>query len=463
MNWGTGLVYLVALVGVWALGTRLTKERRAQLELILVAAACLNALLAWIRLASPPGDLFSNPGGAAGLMGNSTYFGALCAGGLWLLADRIGPRRRSLMWLAGVFLLAGGAQLSVERSAVALSALALFVPLRKAGLARAGAVGLAAMVGFGVAGALAASSTTGSSTARTFTREALSDARPEVWAVAASVAIQRPLFGVGPGRFGAAVGPHATARMSADNAYYTDGHNFVVTSAVTLGFVGTALMLGWLAVAAHRARGPLAGFAVVIGLMSLVQPQYPAITPLALLALGAASPPYETEGVALRGQWLVGAWCLGLAGVVVAALLLFGDTLMLRGLNRYSIADARRASSLLRPWPDPLLLQASIENHYDRKSSPGDLPRPIATARSAARRDPADPNPWVLLGSIERAAGQEAAAAEAFRRAILVFPFNAGALVHQAEIAQTLGDHRTRGSACRNLTALKIPTAACGP
>src|SRR5579864_8512970 len=35
-NWGTGLIFIVALVGVWALGTQLTSHRRRQIELALI-------------------------------------------------------------------------------------------------------------------------------------------------------------------------------------------------------------------------------------------------------------------------------------------------------------------------------------------------------------------------------------------------------------------------------------------
>jgi cytochrome c-type biogenesis protein CcmH/NrfG len=110
-----------------------------------------------------------------------------------------------------------------------------------------------------------------------------------------------------------------------------------------------------------------------------------------------------------------------------------------------------------------LLLQAYIENHYDRKDASRDLARPIATVRTAVHRDPTDPNAWVLLGHFELSAGNEEAAADAYRRAILVFPWHSGALLRQAEIAQTLGDQRTRSAACLKLAALKLPSDACGP
>jgi O-antigen ligase len=464
-NAGTGLLYLVALVGIWALGTRLAAKRRSQLELVLVAGACLNGLLAWIRLAGPPGVLFSYPGGAQGFLGNSTMLGALCAGGLWLLADRIGRRRGNVAWLVAVALLAGGAQLSVQRAAIGLSALALIVPLRKATRARAAAVVLAAVVGFVAAGVLATrpSVALSSSTARTFSTGALSDTRPETWRVALSVAMRQPVLGYGPGRFTAAVEPHATAKMTEGNAAWGDAHNFVVNSVVTVGLLGTGLLLGWLAFAARRARGPLGGFAIIIGLFSLVEPQYMALTPLGLLALGAAGEADKSEGVTLRGPWLFGAWCLGAAGAVLAASLLLGSMLMSSALNNYSTADARRASSLLRPWPDPLMLQAAIENHYELLDPHVDSAEPIATAREAVRRDPGDVRTWVLLGGLESRAGNWAAAADAYRRALLVFPWHGFALERRAEIAQDLGDQPARDEACRKLAVLRISADVCHP
>jgi hypothetical protein len=461
MNFGTGLIYLVGVVGLWALGARLTSLRRVQLESVLLAGACVNALLAWIRLAGPSGVLFDYSGGASGFLGNSTMLGALCAGGLWLTVDRIARRRGSLLWLGCVVLLAGGAQLSVQRAAVALCAIALVLTLRKASIKRAAMVTFAALLGFGLAGALATHSHSGSSsTERTFSAGALSDRRPETWRVSLSVAAEHPFFGVGPGRFASAVEPHATPGMSEGDATWTDAHNFVVHSAVTLGLFGTGLMLGWLTFAARRARGPLAGFALIVGVFSLVEPQYVALTPLGLLALGAAAPPSEPQDVTLRGPWLIGAWGLGFIGACVAVLMLVGQMLMASGLNEYSIADARRAASIL-PWSAPLQLQAAIENHYDLRNPGNDLSRPLATARKAVRVDPSDVRSWELLGGIETRAGHLEAALEAYRGAINVFPWHGAALERLAEIASQLGDDQGHAEACRKLAVLRVSTDAC--
>lgn len=187
-NWGTGLLFVATLTGSWALGAVAGERRRRQFVVAIIAAVVVNAVVAWLqaRGLAPEGmtDLRAGLAGrAGGLTGNPVHLGALTAGALLLLGHRVGSGRGSWWWLPAVALVAGAAQLSGGRAAVALAAVSVLACLPAAGLRRGAAVVGAVLVGVALApagsegavlgSARAAQPVAGPAVARTDTRFAV--------------------------------------------------------------------------------------------------------------------------------------------------------------------------------------------------------------------------------------------------------------------------------------------------
>lgn len=235
----------------------------------------------------------------------------------------------------------------------------------------------------------------------------------------------------------------------------------MVEYGVTTGLVGLGLLLAWLATAAWAARGPLVGFAVIVGVSSLVQPLSLAVTPLALLALGAAGPEMgHGSGRALGQRWGLAAGVAFGIGVAAAVVLLVGQMSMKQSEVRESPRLAQSASALSPPWPEVAAVAASVEAS---SGLGGDQHRDatLELARRAARRDPADPAPWAELGLIELAWGSDRGAADAFRRSLDRNPWGVEALQGSVTLARRRGDQATFAESCRRLVVLNRANAAC--
>ncbi|HUP71266.1 MAG TPA: O-antigen ligase family protein [Acidimicrobiales bacterium] len=470
-NWGTGFLFVGSVAGAWALGSVIGEERRRQVVSAIVAAALVNAVIAWLQvrgLVPPP---LESPGRAAGLMGNPVHLGALAAGGLWLVGDRVGRDRQSLLWLGPVVLLAGGAEISGGRSGAGLAFVAVVAAVWRAGLgswpgrARALAVVAAAAVGFALAPAGAEGVTLGSASAvgaESSTAEV--GLRFDLWRVGLDAAIDRPAFGWGPGRFQAATSPRSTPAIAGGGAVaWKDAHNWVVEYAVTTGAVGLMLLSAWLALAARNSRGPLAGFAGIVGLLMLVEPQTVGLAPLALLALGASGQDRPVSGLGAMGAaWRAVVVVGAVASVVAAVVLVVGQVFLYHAFLDTSVSSFDKARSLLPPWPEVSFVGSRTEAFYGLQSEPH-ARRSLELAREATRRDPADPSMWSYLGHIELKWGTEVAAAAAFDRSLEENPWLAGGLQGRAIVAQALNDDESLTESCRRLQVLKRkPIPACG-
>ncbi|HUR18542.1 MAG TPA: O-antigen ligase family protein [Acidimicrobiales bacterium] len=471
-NLGTGLLFVATLAGCWALGANAGERRRRQMVIVIIAAAVANAAVAWSQARVGDG------GRTAGLMGNPVFLGGLVAGALLMVGRRFGLERRSWWWLPAVVLLAGAAQLSGGRAAVALALLALLASLRGAGSARAAALLAAVAVGvvlapLGAEGVVLGSnrvSPPGAGVTRTGTAPAAeaTDTRFAVWRISAGAVRDRPLVGWGPGRLGVATSPRYDAVAAQEGVVLKDAHNWVVEYAVTTGLLGLALLLAWLGTAAWKARGPLAGFALVVAASGLVQPQHVALTPLAMLALGAAaagSPAHESE-ITQQSQLLRGAWAaaalLGLgAGLTAGVVLLAGQIYLGRGVQNGSIPQVQRAVSLSPPWPEVLIAESGVEADRGITLGPPYRRKTLALIRRAAGRDPADSSVWAELGAVELAWGSDARAASAFRRALERNPWEVGALLGLVKLAQRRADQGMLTESCRRLRTLNRPPSNC--
>lgn len=476
-NLGTGLLFAGTLTGAWALGAFAGERRRRQLLVAIIAAAVVNAAVAWLQARGLAPEGMTDPrlgvaGRAGGLTGNPVHLGALAAGALWLLGRRVGHERRSWWWLLAVAAVAGAAQLSGGRAAVALAGVAVLACLPAAGLRRGVALVGAALVGVALAPAGAEGAVVGSArVARPVAQTAIAhtDTRFAVWRISGSAVLERPLVGWGPGRFEAATARRYDARSAREGTTFKDAHNWLVEYGVTTGLVGLALLLAWLGMAGWAAGGPLVGFAAIVGASSLVQPLSLAVTPVALLALGAAGAG-RGHGAgagcsgALGWRWGVAAAAALGAGVVAAAVLLVGQVGLKQGQARDSPRQVQRASALLPPWPEVVGVAAGVEASYGLAGDERHRRATLELARRATRRDPADPAPWAELGLIELAWGSEGPAGGAFRRSLELNPWGVDALRGSVTLATRTGDHATFAESCRRLRILhRAPPGCLGP
>lgn len=479
-NWGTGLLFVGTLTGAWALGLVAGEQRRRQLLVAIIVAAVANAVIAWLQTRGmvPPAleDSRATTGGrAGGLMGNPVHLGALMAGGLWLLGRRVGYERRSWWWLLPVALVAGAAQLSGGRSAVALAALAALACLPGAGARRSLAMLAAVTVGvvlapLGVEGAVLGSARVGKAPPTPAAEEASesvvgrTDTRFAVWRISAGAFAERPVVGWGPGRFQAATSSRYDAESAQEGGVFQDAHNWVVEYGITTGVVGLLILLAWLGAAALGARGPLAGFALIIAGAGLVEPLTVGLTPVALLALGASDRGPSGAGMnmaSLTRGWRVAAGAALAAGLAAAALLLVGQGFMGHSRRNDSSEQARRALSLSPPWPEVASLAARVESYYGVIEGEPRRRRTIELARQATRRDPAGPAPWSYLGFLELVWGDEGRAATAFRHSLERNPWGAEGLRGSVALAKRRGDLPALTESCRRLRILHRAPPAC--
>jgi len=297
---GTGLVFLTALAGAWALGAGAGRRGARLVSDALVVGCALNALVAVAEQLVGLQAFGVTPfgGRSSGLYGNPVYLAELLCGGLWLALCSVAhppptaSRARHHTMMATAVLITAGIELSGSRSALVLAVLVTAVmsvgPCRQPAAGCAGrdgsrrspdrrapsedvvasaagsattsrgrgrsvvvlstvAVGL--VLGAGV-GALAPGSTT--STGRVAADTGGYSSRLHTWAEGLSALRARPVLGWGPGGFLAAAGPRrslAVARAEGPETLFADAHDLVIESVVTTGPVGAVLLGLWLTAA----------------------------------------------------------------------------------------------------------------------------------------------------------------------------------------------------------------------
>ncbi|HVM67834.1 MAG TPA: O-antigen ligase family protein [Acidimicrobiales bacterium] len=432
---GTGLLFLAAVAGAFAIGARAGREAARPIATALLIGCSVNATIA---IAAQLSDLTAFgvaplQGRAVGLYGNPVYLAELLAGGLWIALHRLDRR-----WgAAAAVVIAAAVELSGSRAAlifiVGAAAVALWkVPVRR--------VVVIAVVAGGIAlGAAVAAAAPGSSTGTDrVSTVAVADTgiapRASTWEAGIASLDSRPLWGWGPDGTLAATGPRrnlTVARDEGPDVMFADSHNVFVESAVTTGLVGLALLLTWLAcavVAAHRpraARGEgLLGFAALAAAVSLVEPAHVGVTPLAALALGSAG-----AWTARPRHWRALAIPLGAAGVAATVWLLGGLVALHQADLGANPSRAETAARRLPAWGEPdavvgrLIAYESITRRDQRL-----LDQAITWWGAAAARDPADPSRWNdLAGAVEHA-GDLPSAAAAYRHALEDDPWSQRAL-----------------------------------
>jgi hypothetical protein len=256
------------------------------------------------------------------------------------------------------------------------------------------------------------------------------------------------------------------ARYEGPDVLFADAHNFIVEVLTTTGILGFAAFLAWLVLAGRRVRGPLAGFAVVGAVAMLVEPLNVGLTPLVLLAFGAAgadaAEPALSGGSWLRSRLAVGISVATLAvGAALGVLLIIGDTHYRSALRESSVDELSAAARRLPPWPQLPGVRASLLAASARRGGPSVGKRALAAERDALARDEADPYWWYTLGAFEEQWGTPARASEAYRQALRRNPWSQTARLGLFRLALRAED-RARAARLREQMC-ELGPAYCPP
>jgi hypothetical protein len=423
-NWGTGLVFVLCLLGVFALGVAAGDSPR--LRSALVAGCALSGAAALLQAAGVmPLDVLDAEGRAIGLAGDAVQLGTVACIGLALCAWHA---TTAPPWLLGVVGFTATVQASGSRAALVVAiVVTVAIGIRRAPR-RLPPLVAAATVGFVLGNALASSSgAVVTATSRGLDESTLTVAggsgmrvRAEVWLSSRHAVIDRPVLGAGPGRFRAATSPFRTQGIvdaEGPGLLYADGHNLAVEYLVTTGVLGVLALAAWLVLALRRARGPMLTVVLTVLAVMVVQPQSVSTTPLLFLSLGAAIA-LPLTGTPRRAQ-RIATPALTVVGASLAVVLLVGDAALLDARRDFDLDAARRADVLLRPWAEPAAARATI---HDFRAIDADDDDARARERAAVRRwrriavdrDPTRPSLWLALAADQREDGldEEAAASE---------------------------------------------------
>lgn len=489
----TGWLFMVAVAGFWGLGTLLRQPGRALLASAVVAGAVANAVVAVLQLAiglSRSGLPRYPSGQPLGLQGNPVFLGALEAAAVTVLVVRIGEGQASARHWVALALAAVGVGAAGERLSILIAlVLALWVAVspwwRRTGgtvawwratgrwrLAERASAGtswrLAALTGLLTVAAVGVGtllplvrSTNELANKLATSAEGTFGDRLHAWLEGLRAVVHQPLLGAGPGRFEAATAglfPLWFVR-SHPGTVFSDGHDLFVEYMVTTGILGLVLLAGWALVAVRGRTGVLLAMAAVVGVVELVEPLNPVLTPVLFVALGAApwrcpEPPWAPRPAVERGpagirrasrRWAlpVGAVVTTLVGVLLAADFVGGSralaaaqSALQHGHRRAAAVDARLADELLRPWPQSAQQLALVDLLSPQRHGG---PTPLAAAahwyQVAAERDPADAPAWDAAAQSQAELGHLGLARRDAQTALRSYPWEPGALSLLGELS----------------------------
>lgn len=482
---GTGLVFVASIAGCWAVGTIVGPDDRRILITAIIAGAVVNSVVGILQVAvglQYIGLPLYQGVQADGLLTNPVHLGALLAAALVLAAPRFAASPGSL-WVVVAILGAGVGITGSRLPALMVLGVALWVLWRawradstspsqrgrgRRATLRTG-VGFAGLsVGAVVAGSVLAlvrgssSSGVAGATAGSTVNETFGQ-RLSAWTAGLHALVDKPLLGAGPGQFRTATSalfPASFVRQNPD-LYFTDAHNIVIEYAVTTGLLGAILLVAWLALSLGTKRGPLVGFAIVLLASGLIEPLDPVVTPLMMLALGAAAlRPIRSPAAAVASPAKAPSrgssrrqpgdpgtsgpprpvrWAsLALVGVASAAAVTFliGDAALQYSSSQYSVAQdttaqsaASVANDLLAPWPDPATQLGEIHGYLglDVRFA-AQKQQAISWRRQAVLRDPTNWILWTYLAQAQALNGELGPAQASALSALRWFPHDVATL-----------------------------------
>jgi hypothetical protein len=149
-------------------------------------------------------------------------------------------------------------------------------------------------------------------------------------------------------------------------------------------------------------------------------------------------------------------------GLVVGAALIAGDVAYSEGVRERSVAALDRADRFFPPWPEVSARRAGLAS--SRRVLTGDRSYEAVAhreAQDAVRRDPAEPQWRYLLGTLDEASGDLAAADRRYGEALARNPWSVQALSGRFRVAvkqERFGAARSiRDRLCR------VGSEACPP
>ena len=448
-NWGTGLLFIWCLVGVWALGASVTEAGRKRVVLGLVTGIGISAAVGVLQvvvdlgvpfLGSPVDDR------ATGFAGNPVHLAALALGVVAMAAAKVDER---WWWLVAVGAGAMVIQLAGSRFALLLLPLLVVALLAWRGWRQAAAVLACLVIGLGVGSGVAGLGEAQTSSTDRVTALSASGggvtARLETWLSARHAIADRPLFGEGPGRFRAATSPHRTlklARAEGPDRVFEDAHNLVVEYAVTTGLLGVVGFAGWLWLAVAKVRVViLAVFAAALLALHVVQPQSLGTTPLALLALGASTRASFSAPLPVQRRRAMVPLIAGALAMLSGAVLLIGDAQLQRARLDFDEPASKRSVRLLAPWPNPATVRARMFSFQALEEPDGAaVEKALRWRREAVKRAPDAGALWNQLAQDQVASRHVDEALNSYRQALAMDPWSLRALRGLEQLGE--GDER---------------------
>lgn len=441
---GTGLLFVIALTAMWAIGASGGKAGAVAIERALVVGALVNAVVALVqthvdlsRFGATP-----YPAQSTGLLGQPVFLAELLLGALWLMLDRASSRGivvrhgRSLALAAALFVLAAGLEASAERVPLLLTPVLVLVTTWRRPVTIKVTLGLVVAAGLLVGWGLTSFGHQQNTTA-TARLGGVVDGQPrlENYENGLRALASSPMLGSGPARYLSATSADRSLELSrADpDMYFVDAHNWPLHWAVTTGLLGLAALASWFWFAARAAtsatsttsttHGPLLGFAACIAAVQLVQPEDVTVTALAVLALGAASAGPRTPVAVPRAARaaLVGV------GAAVAACALVGSWQAYRG----STGDSQQAINAARwfpHWPERADQAARGALAVEEGTASERVEQSRLWAGQAIARDSSDPRTVTSAGFYQLIAGAFDDAQSTFELALRLDPHSPRAL-----------------------------------
>lgn len=463
-NWGTGLLFVASLVGLWSLGAAATGGRALVTRWLLAGCAASAAVALVQTLVEVPLPALEDDGRAIGLAGDGTHLGSIAVVGIVLTAWPATARRP---WLVAVAGFAATVQVSGTRTALAAAGVAAVAIGLVRARRRTPELVVAVVLGLAAGAVLADAGDITSASSRATSERAFAAAsgggmrvRAEVWWSARHAVLDRPVLGAGPGRFQAATSRYRTSAIvqaEGPGVLYADAHNLLVEHAATTGVLGVLALAWWTVSVLRRAGGALLAVALALLGLSMLQPQSVGTTPLLFLAAGAgtaATLPASTR----PARWLAGV--AAVAGAVAGLALVAGDEAHHRLYESFDLSHARRADVLLRPWSRPATLIGRV-HVFRALGEPDEHRRAALNAEArrwfeeAVRRDPTDPALLRMLASREQLDGLLDDAELHLLAALEHDPFDVFAMQLLAEVELERGDDEAAAGWLERVVAIR--------
>jgi O-antigen ligase len=490
-DWGTGWLFWLGCAGAFALGASLRSDQLNWVMGGVVFAAIVNSLMAFFQIAvQPSGALTLFDGSQAdGMLGNPIHLEALLLGTLALIAGRASVGASRKLWWPVVLVVSAALELTLERVALPVLIVIIGAALVAYGVRRAAPFGVLTLIGYAaayVAGGSGLGNRVASGTATT-----TYGTRLDIWRLALQSVVDHPLVGIGPGQVVSAIAPHVSATFAARLGVGTlpaDSHDILIEVLATTGVLGFVAFVAWIGGAALRARGPFLACAAGMLVVELIEPLNVGITPVALLALGAASvsvagkpvglaalrqwrrtpsaagtaPEAAPRGVtgeagggdtvAGRGRFRPSAVITALlvvASLFVGVTMVVGDHYLLTNyqdvLRQPKIATGKDANRLLPYWAESAEAVAESYLWASDFNNSGTTPvkEALAWYATAVERFPASPVLPAQMGALELQLGNRAAARRQYLRALALDPWTFYALEGLGTMAKQADDWRT--------------------